>query len=477
MSENMPTHNPEKAEVQDTVSKVAPSANSKLLFILFSAIFSAVVLYFMFFRTSKDKTKPKDLDKITIEPQKIQPTRDRSASELASKLPPTIPEDNDAFFQMDVSRVPQLPELPVLSKDVSKQLEQELREELARAERRQKEDYFTKEEVNAMIEKKLSELKAQQKRETPISPPIQTRFTSPVTTPPVTPSPVTSDMDFLAEDATTKEKRLEILKKASALKERKNSPIFKIKGGTFEGSSEKKDVDSIVILDKDLLMNIKDTEGEILPTKTPDLSRAILQGKIIDAVLESAINNDVKAPVRAIVIRDVYAEYGKNVLIPRGSRLIGEYTADVRRGQTRVTINWARIIRVDGLSLNISAMAVDNLGRGGLDGQVDNKYTEILGTAFLSTMLTIASAAAIENITGSTGISSASTTTTGNTIQTAGSPSDYALVKGTKDFMDKASQLVDELAQQRPTIRIAQGTKIIVMVNQDLALPLYKSKN
>jgi len=457
MSEKDLNNNAETVEVEDIASKVAPSKGSKILFILASAVFASVVLYIMFFRKSAKEEKPADIGEIVVEETKTEPAREKGAEYKLDELVSEIPEETEPFLEEEeISEVPELPELPTLSQDVSKQLEQELKEELSKAEERRKEDYFTKEEVNKMIEERLKEFQGQQQK-------VPSSAERPIL-------PLTA-----TEEVGEKEKKLDLLKKSRVLGERQTSPIFKMKGGNGTVAKQE-DVDSIIILDKDLLMDIEDTGGNILPTKTPDLSRAILQGKIIDAVLESSINTDVKAPVRAIISRDVYAEYGKNILIPRGSRLIGEYQAEIKRGQSRVTITWNRIIRVDGLSLNISASAVDNLGRGGVEGDVDNKYTEILGTAFLSTMLTIATAIAVEETTGSTGISTASTTSTGDTIQSSGKTSDYAIVEGTKDFMDKASKLVDEVAEQKPTIRIAQGTKIIVMVNQDLTLPLYKNR-
>jgi len=455
--------NNEISEVEDLGSKVAPSKNSKIMFVLASAVFATIVLYVMFFKKSTNEEKPADINEIIIETSGAEPTREAGVNLGLEELVADMPEESDIFFEEDaISEVPELPELPTLSKDISKELERELKDELLKSEQKQKEDYFTKDEVNKMIEERLSELKKQQQQAIP------------VTKTSTMPTSAKTAESLIEEDIKDKEKKLDILKKSKALRERKGSPIFKMKGGGG-ATSKTKDADSIIILDKDLLMDIKDTGGDVVPTRTPDLSRAILQGKIIDATLESSINTDVKAPVRAIISRDVYAEYGKNILIPRGSRLIGDYQAEIKRGQSRVMISWNRIIRVDGLSLNISATAVDHLGRGGIEGEVDNKYTEILGTAFLSTMLTIATAVAVEEVTGSTGITS-SGNTTGDTVQSAGKTSDFAVIQGTKDLMEKASDLVDEVAEQKPTIRIAQGTKIIVMVNQDLTLPLYKNR-
>jgi len=42
-------------------------------------------------------------------------------------------------------------------------------------------------------------------------------------------------------------------------------------------------------------------------------------------VLETAINSDLPGYTRAIVSRDIRSFDGTNILVPRGSRLIGQY--------------------------------------------------------------------------------------------------------------------------------------------------------
>lgn len=454
------------AEVEDMSSEVAPSKGSKIMLILGSAIFIAVVLYMVLFRKSgpdADADK-RSIDKIVVEGGGVAPVREEKPVDYVLEEVVSGVEDEDFLDEEIVSEVPELPELPTLSQDISKELEKELKEELLESQEEKKEEVFTKEEVNKMIEDRLKKMQSMESMPPTIAFPDSRRSDAPlsISVPKV-------------EDTKEETKDLEMIKRSRALKDRKNSPMFKMKGSGLVKDKKEKEADSIVIVDKDLLMNIEDTKAEVIPTKVPDMSRVVLQGKVIDAVLESSINTDVQAPVRAIVSRDVYAEYGKNILIPKGSRLIGSYQASVKRGQSRIMITWNRIIRIDGLSLNISAGAVDNLGRGGVEGDIDNKYAEILGNVFLSSMLSVATAIAVEEVTDTTGISN-TTNTGGETTTTSGKPSDYAIIEATEDFLDRTKELVDEIAEQQPTVRIPQGTKIIVMVNQDLTLPLYKNR-
>ena len=258
------------------------------------------------------------------------------------------------------------------------------------------------------------------------------------------------------------------------MQERKIAPIFKVSSGTGPTNSLPQDGDAIILTYTDNKLDIQDKAPDVIPTQVTDLTRAILQGKVISAVLETAIDTDIQATVRAVITRDIYAEEGKNILIPKGSRVIGTYETNISAGQTRVTINWNRIIRVDGMSLNISSVGADRLGRAGVQGDLDNKYAQQLANSFLSSVLSVGTSLAVEKMSGSTGITNTISSLTGETTQTSGKASDYALIQATKDFMDDAQDIVDNIAKQKPVIRIPQGERVMIMVTQDLTLPIFK---
>ena len=102
---------------------------------------------------------------------------------------------------------------------------------------------------------------------------------------------------------------------------------------------------------------------------------------MLTAVLETAINTEMPGTVRGIITRDVYGESGNVVLIPRGSRLYGSYSSQITRGQGRVEINWSRLMRADGVDVNVTFNAADQFGRSGIEGDVDNKYGSIIGNS------------------------------------------------------------------------------------------------
>ncbi len=167
------------------------------------------------------------------------------------------------------------------------------------------------------------------------------------------------------------------------------------------------------------------------------------QGTIIPGVLETAINSDLPGFTRAVVSRDVLSFDGKAVLIPKGSRLIGQYKSAVALGQSRAFIIWTRVIRPDGVSIQIGSPGTDELGRGGLDGEVDRHFFRRFSGSILLSVLN-AGVAAIGR-TPSTQISigspSAATGLATSAIQGDGIP---------------------------PTIKVAQGEAINIFVARDL---------
>ena len=121
----------------------------------------------------------------------------------------------------------------------------------------------------------------------------------------------------------------------------------------------------------------------------------IISGKIIDAVLETAINSDTAAPqVRAVISRDVYSDSGKNILIPKGSRIYGSYSAGSSDG--RVNIAWNQIYMFNGIILDLNATLVDNLGKSGQQGRYDPKNKEKFINSVMSTAFNILTAKGLD---------------------------------------------------------------------------------
>ena len=113
------------------------------------------------------------------------------------------------------------------------------------------------------------------------------------------------------------------------------------------------------------------------------------KGTVIQAVLETALDSNRAGLARALVSRDVMGFDGTRILIPRGSRIIGEYKSDVVLGQNRVLIQWQRLTRPDGIIINMDSPSADPLGRAGIRGKVNNHFFQRFGGAILQSALDV----------------------------------------------------------------------------------------
>jgi type IV secretion system protein VirB10 len=197
------------------------------------------------------------------------------------------------------------------------------------------------------------------------------------------------------------------------------------------------------------------------------LNRVIAQGRIIQATMESALNTDLPAPIRAIVSRDTFGEAGTIPLIPKGSRLIGTYNTDLSSGQSRVFVVWTRVIRPDGVDVMLGSPLVDSIGQAGIGGQVDSKFQQIFSRSVLSSVVGIAFAI------GSDKISGGSTTTSNNASgsSTTGDAATTATVNALNRLGSVTDSFVQKFLDVKPTILVDQGTPVNVFVNRDILFP------
>ncbi|MGB7369932.1 TrbI/VirB10 family protein, partial [Erythrobacter sp.] len=169
-------------------------------------------------------------------------------------------------------------------------------------------------------------------------------------------------------------------------------------------------------------------------------STTVTEGTLIPAILETAINTDVPGYVRAVVSQDVRSFDGKRVLVPRSSRLIGQYQSGVQNGQKRAYVIWTRLIRPDGASVNIASPAVAFNGTTGLEGDVDSHFFKRFGSSMLLSV-----------------IGGLSAIGTGGASVVLGGAGQSA-----------ANTALQQDGQISPTIRVRMGEPIRVFVARDL---------
>jgi type IV secretion system protein VirB10 len=181
-------------------------------------------------------------------------------------------------------------------------------------------------------------------------------------------------------------------------------------------------------------------------------SPSILQaGSIIPAALITGIRSDLPGLVTAQVTQNVYdSPTGRILLIPQGSRLIGDYDADVTFGQSRILLAWNRLILPDGRSIVLERQpASDPRGFAGLQDGTNYHWGGVLKAALVSTLLGVGSELG-----------------SGNDGDLA-----RAVRRGTQDSINRAGeQIVSRELNVRPTLTIRPGFPVRVLVTRDLIL-------
>ncbi len=193
------------------------------------------------------------------------------------------------------------------------------------------------------------------------------------------------------------------------------------------------------------------TTETVTATTIVPLNSIIAEGSLIHAILESATNSDLPGNVRAIVSEPSYSEDGTQVLIPRGSRLMGLYKSGMLQGQSRIFLVWTRLITPSGVSIQIGSPGTDSLGVAGLGAdEIDRHFWERFGTASLLSII-------------GTGAANAGATA----ADQENSVSAYRTAMA-NSFAQSANQSLQEDSRIPPTLTTHQGKPIMVFVAKDL---------
>ncbi|HTX51486.1 MAG TPA: TrbI/VirB10 family protein [Caulobacteraceae bacterium] len=195
------------------------------------------------------------------------------------------------------------------------------------------------------------------------------------------------------------------------------------------------------------------------PERDPESPWEVKAGTVIPAALLTAVNSDLPGEIIAQVTEPVYDHVtGRTVLIPQGSRLIGQYDSQIAYGQERALIAWNRIVMPNGRSINIGAMeGADLTGASGLHDQVDGHFGQLARGIVLSTVFSI----------GASEAQDASARSSGSLVlNSAGSGV-------ANDAEQVGSQITNRDLNRQPTIRIRAGWPLRVLVSKDMVLAPY----
>ncbi|WP_265519266.1 TrbI/VirB10 family protein [Nitratireductor luteus] len=186
----------------------------------------------------------------------------------------------------------------------------------------------------------------------------------------------------------------------------------------------------------------------VMPPASPYILQA---GSVIPAALITGIRSDLPGQIAAQVTENVYdSPTGSLLLIPQGTRIIGEYSSDVGFGQRRVLLVWNRLIFPDGRSIVLERQpGADSQGYAGLEDGVDYHWWDLAKAAGLSTLLAVGAELAIDDEDRLLS----------------------AIRNGAQDAInDAGQQIVQRQLQVEPTLTIRPGFPVRIVVTRDLVL-------
>lgn len=286
-------------------------------------------------------------------------------------------------------------------------------------------------------------------------------FGSADTPPPPPPgvTPVTAKGGATPAVATGEPAKLTPAQQAAAdeLARRQRAPLLAIAGGAGTGGSDQGSASG----DRAASDNSYGSLGTALQATRPSGVTAsrlanpnltITQGTFIDCILETAIDSEEPGMTRCELPQNVYSTNGRVLLLPRGSRLVGQYqSGQLRQGQRRIFVVWTRVETPQGVIINLDSPSTDELGRSGVNGRVDNHFIARFGAALLVSVVNdltnFAVAKQEQGNSTNTQLNFGTTTNTAN---------------------DLASMIVQNTINIPPTLYKNQGGHIGIFVARDL---------
>lgn len=190
---------------------------------------------------------------------------------------------------------------------------------------------------------------------------------------------------------------------------------------------------------------------------TPPASPYVLQaGAVISGALITGIRSDLPGQIIAQVTEPIYdSPTGRILLVPQGTRIIGQYDNNVQFGQRRVLLVWNRLIMPNGRSIVLERQpGTDTQGYAGLEDGVDYHWWDLAKAAGLSTLLSVGAELAVDD--------------QDRLLR--------AIRNGGQDTInDAGQQIVRRQLNVAPTLTIRPGFPVRIVVTRDLVLEPYRN--
>lgn len=218
------------------------------------------------------------------------------------------------------------------------------------------------------------------------------------------------------------------------------------------------------LLELDAMRAQQQQAPQLEPTKATsavflrDPDTLLLRGTYVRCALETRIITDVNGFTSCVVTEPVYSVNGRRLLLPKGSKVLGQYGTGATRGE-RVAVVWDRMVTPTGIDVTMASPGVDNLGSAGHPGDYNAHWGQRIASALFISLLSDAFKYYGEK--------EGPTTTTA--YPAAGTVVQQPFESNTARTVERlANQAVEAGGQRPPTVTINQGTIVNIYVSQDV---------
>lgn len=214
-------------------------------------------------------------------------------------------------------------------------------------------------------------------------------------------------------------------------------------------------------------------EASVTSSRPVDNARIVTTDRYISGILETGINTQLDGatggPVVIQTTRDVFGYHDRNILIPKGSRLVCAFKSLDKQGSSRAPLRCSRILlgghraEILGLKANVT----DVQGSLGVSGEVDNRIFERYGTAFILAGIS----AAVRGATAGSGSVSTTSSASSSGAASAVTGSGGALSEGGTELSQRLGEITAATLEQTinltPILKVAQGTRVQIRPDAD----------
>jgi type IV secretion system protein VirB10 len=180
----------------------------------------------------------------------------------------------------------------------------------------------------------------------------------------------------------------------------------------------------------------------------------VFEGTVLEGVVTNHIDGGFSGPIMIDLTTDLYSHDHQQLLVPQGTRLLGNVQSAGNAQQRKMFVTFDRAICPDGFSLQFAKyVALDQIGTTGLATKVNHGYLQ----AF-------AAAAAVGGLGGLAQIGN-----NGSIL----SPSTEIQNGISEQSATEGEQVLDHFLDRLPVITLKEGSRARVYVGTDLLIPSY----